>query len=212
MSMKKLPTVFCIILLIGVVNAFAQVSFQIVPGVKAGAITARTTEADLRRIYGSRNVLIEEVGIGEGETVPGAIIYPNDPTRRLEIVWKDAKGKKNPDYVQFSGEKSLWKITNGVTLGTSLKTLEKMNGRAFTLLGFEWDYAGTVTSWKGGKLARTFGKNRDIVTLLLNPPNYENSALQKDYEAVSGDVEFSSKHKSMQKINPVVYYVIVKLK
>ena len=210
---KNLSAVFCIVFSIAAADAFAQkISFQIVPGVKAGAITARTTEADLRRIYGSRNVLSEEVGIGEGETVPGAVIFPNDPQRRLEIVWKDAKRKRNPDYVQFFGSKSLWQVSPGITLGTTLKTLEKINGRGFSLLGFGWDYAGTVTSWKGGKLSRAFGKDSKLVTLLLSPEREIDKNLEKDYEAVIGDGEFSSKNKSMQRLNPEVYMVIVKLR
>lgn len=209
---KNLSAVFFIVFVIGVAGSFAQTSFQIVPGVKAGAITARTSEADLRRIYGSRNVLSEPVGIGEGETVPGAVIYPNDPQRRLEIVWKSGKEKKMVDYVQFSGRKSLWKISNGVTLGTRLKTLEKINGRGFSLYGFGWDYAGTVVSWKGGKLSRSFGNGGKLVTLLLSPENVISKTLEKDYEAMLGDGEFSSKHKSMQRLNPEVYMAIVKLR
>lgn len=208
---KNFAAVFCIIFVIAAGHAFAQVSFQIVPGVKAGAITARTSEADLRRIYGSRNVRYEDVGIGEGETVPGAVIYPNDPLKRLSIVWKNAKQKKNPDYVQFSGDKSLWKLTQGITLGTSLKTIERINGGRFTLLGFQWDYSGTVVSWNGGKLSRAFGNKSELVTVLLSP-KYNNKALEKDYDAVIGDGEFSSKHKSMQRINPQVYFIVVKLR
>ena len=208
-SIQKLAAGFCALIFIAAVDCAAQTSFQIVPGVKAGAITARTSEADLRKIYGSKNVQSGEIGIGEGETVPGAIIYPNDPLRRLGIAWKDTKMKRFPDFVQFSGDRSLWKISPGIGLGTSLKTLEKINGRGFTLLGFQWDYSGTVVSWKGGKLSRVFGKDSKFVTLMLNPPIY-NKALEKDLNAVVGDGEFASKNKSMQKINPRVYYVVVK--
>lgn len=209
---KKLAAGFCIVLFIAAGNAFAQkISFQIIPGVKAGAITARTSEADLRRIYGSRNVRYEDVGIGEGETVPGAMIFPNDPLRRLSIVWKNPKQKKNPEYVQFSGDKSLWQTTQGITLGTSLKTLERLNGGGFSLLGFQWDYSGTIVSWKGGRLSRTFGKESELITIRLSP-KYDNKALEKDYEAVIGDGEFSSKNKSMQRINPQVYFIVVNLR
>lgn len=191
------------------VDSFAQTSFEIIPGKKAGAITARTSEADLRKIYGRKNVRSGEVGLGEGETVPGTILFPNEPQKRLEIAWKNTKLKKNPDFIQFAGEKSLWKITPDIGLGTSLKTLEQINGKGFTLLGFQWDYSGTVVSWNGGKLSRRFGKNSELVTLRLNPQTYSKE-LEKDLNAVMGDGEFSSKNKSMQKIDPKVYFVIVK--
>jgi hypothetical protein len=209
-SVKKLAACLGICFLIAVTESFAQISFQIVPGKQAGAITARTSEADLRKIYGSQNVRSGEVVLGEGETVPGTIIYPNDPLKRLEIAWKNTKAKKSPDFVQFWGEKSLWKIAPGIGLGTSLKNLEQINGKGFVLFGFEWDYAGTVVSWSGGRLARRFGKNGELVTLRLNPQTFDNKALEKDLLAVAGDAEFSSKNKSMQKINPRIYSVIVK--
>lgn len=207
---KKLFACFCLCFFAVTLNASAQTSFQIVPGVKVGAITSRTSEADLRRIYGSRNVRSGEVGLGEGETVPGTILFPNDPRRRLEIAWKNTRAKKNPDFVQFSGEKSRWQIAPGIGLGTSLKILEQINGRGFKLLGFQWDYSGTVVSWNGGKLARRFGNDGGTVSLRLSPRSYENKALAKDLDAVMGDGEFSSKNKSMQKINPEVYFVVVK--
>ncbi len=206
---KKLSACICICICIAVTDSFAQTSFQIIPGVKAGAINARTSEADLRKIYGSKNVRSGEIGLGEGETVPGAIIYPNDPRKRLEIAWKNTKLRKFPEFVQFSGEKSAWKITPGISLGTSLKTLEQINGKSFVLLGFEWDYSGSVVSWNGGKLSRRFGNESEIVLLRLSPQTY-NKALEKDLNAVVGDGEFSSKNKSMQKINPQVYFIIVK--
>lgn len=211
-SIKKLAALFGICFFIAAADSFGQTSFQIVPGKQAGPITARTTEADLKKIYGGRNVKAGDVGLGEGETVPGTIIFPDDPQKRLEIVWKNAKTRKSPDYVQFAGEKSLWKISPGIGLGTSLKTLEQINGKGFVLLGFEWDYAGTVVSWSGGRLARRFGRNSDLVTLRLNPDTFDDKALDKHLTAVSGDDEFSSKNKSMQKINPKVYSAIVKLR
>jgi len=207
-SVKKLSACLCICFFIAVSNSFAQTSFQIIPGVKVGAINAQTSETDLKKIYGSKNVQSGEIGLGEGETVPGTIIYPNSPDKRLEIGWKDIKGKKFPDFVQFGGEKSLWKIAPGISIGTSLKTLEQINGKSFVLLGFEFDYSGTVVSWNGGKLARKFGNDGKFVTLRLMPVTYDKLS-QKYMDSVIGDGEFSSKNKSMQKLNPKVYSVIV---
>jgi hypothetical protein len=192
---------------IGITNLFAQTSYLIIPGGKTGAITRQTSEADLKRIYGIKNVVSGEVGLGEGETLPGTILFPNDSRKRLSIVWKDKKNKKNPDFVQFFGEKSFWKITNGIHLGTSLKELEKINGKSFELYGFEWDYSGTVTSWKKGKLAGQFGNEGQKVTLRLNPDYGKVS--EKVLRKVLGDGSFSSSHKSMQILNPKVDFIIV---
>jgi hypothetical protein len=206
---KNLAACFCICFFIAAGSASAQTSFQIVPGVKFGAITARTSEADLKKIYGSKNVKRGDVGLGEGETVPGTIVFPDDPRKRIEIAWKNERTRKSPDFIQFGDEKSLWKIASGIGIGTRLKTIERINGKSFVLLGFGWDYSGTVVSWNGGKLARSFGKDGKFVTLRLIPGSFGKS-LEKDYDATTGDGEFSSQNRSMQKLNPAVYHVIVK--
>jgi hypothetical protein len=205
-NVRKLERFFAclgICFIFGLTGAIAQ-TYTIVPGVRFGAITARTSEADLKRIYGRDNVRDVEVGLGEGETMPGTVVFPNDESKKIEIVWKDQKRKRSPDFIQFYGDRSVWKTSDGIGLGTSLKVLEKLNGRGFTLAGFQWDYSGTVLSWRGGKLARLFG---DKVTLRLNP-NYDKGP-EKDLNAVMGDGGFPSKHKSMQRLNPKVDFMAV---
>lgn len=192
---------------IGISNSFAQISYTIISNIKVGAITAKTTEADLKKIYGEKNVQSADVGLGEGETAPGTVIYPNDEKRKIEIVWKDQESKKFPDFVQLTGDKSLWKTKEGISLGTSLKRLEKINGKSFTLLGFDWDYGGTVYSWRKGKLAKPFGNQDHKVVVRLGYQNAEK--LGKYIDKVIGDIEFSSKNKAMQRINPTIYQIIV---
>ncbi len=47
------------------IHAENDADWLIVPGVKAGPITANTSEADLIKIYGKQNVKREEVTDGE---------------------------------------------------------------------------------------------------------------------------------------------------
>ncbi|MBX7174157.1 MAG: hypothetical protein K1X72_24505 [Pyrinomonadaceae bacterium] len=205
---NKLCVCLGICLVVGIINIAAQKSYTIVPGVKFGEITSRTSEADLKKIYGSKNVKRDEIGLGEGETMPGTVVFPNDEKKRFSIVWKNEKTRNSPDFIQFFGEKSPWKINNGVGIGTTLKELEKLNGKPFELAGFQWDYSGTVYSWKSGKLAKLFGNDGNKVSLMLNP-DYE-KAPAKDLDAMVGDGGFSSSHKSMQRLNPRVSYIIIK--
>lgn len=186
----------------------AQPSYQIVPRVRVGAITRTVSEAELRKIYGRRNVQSTRVSIGEGEYEPGTVIYPSDPTRRIEIIWKDARRKRYPSRIQLTGERSIWKTREGISLGTRLKELERINGKPFTLLGFSWDYEGTVISWEGGRLEREFGKDSRAVLLRLSPQTGQSVSVE-DEASVIGDNDFSSGNKVMQRINPKVYQLIV---
>ena len=79
-----------------------------------------------------------------------------------------------------------------------------MNGRPFTLLGFGWDYSGTVSSWRGGSLERLNRKGRVVVRLTPRP------GLEPGRE-LSGDQEILSTHPGMQRLDPAIYDLVVDL-
>lgn len=174
---------------------------------QSGSITGSTTRRDLVNRFGARNVRDGDVDVGEGETVPGTIVFPGDAIRAIDILWKDPKTKRSPDTLSIGGKASQWKTAHGITLGTSLKELEQINGKPFVLSGFGWDYSGTVYSWENGVLSKDLeGHGRVILRLDtdLVPPNLP----QPDYDHVSGDGSFSSSNPAMQKINPRVYEIL----
>jgi hypothetical protein len=182
----------------------SQDLWQIIPGTRVGAITAKTTLAGLERLYGKSNVREKKIDVGEGEQAPGAVVFPDDPARRLEIVWKE--GGKTPAAVRVRGTRSRWKTPQGITLGTSLKELEKLNGKPFRLYGFSWDYGGLVESWQKGKLAGLEAK----MSLILSQGE-KTGVSDQEYQKVLGDTPFSSGHPVMQKMNPRVTEVNIRL-
>jgi len=179
-------------------------AWHITPGGSVGVINSQMTEDSLINAWGKKNVTWGDAYVGEGMTVPGTILFANNPQRRLEIIWKDNERRRAPDQAQIDGEKSLWKTTRDITLGTSLKELERINGKPFVLSGFDTDYDGTVHSWRGGVLEREFCGNN--VVLRLAPAKTQHTAKQ-DFDAVLGDSEYSSDNPAMQRINPVVYEI-----
>jgi hypothetical protein len=178
---------------------------------RSGAITVTTTESDLQRIYGSQNVNNGEVYLGEGVVESGTVVFPNDPMKRIEVLWVDAE-KRVPKSVYVGGihnaghaDKTLWRTTYGITLGSTLLELERINRKPFQLAGFDFDYSGTVLSWNRGVLEGVFGSDgRKTVFLRLI---YSDPA-PPEHRAVQGDRSFSSGHPAMQKINPHVYQMI----
>jgi hypothetical protein len=111
-----------------------------------GAISVHTTREELVRLYGASNVVDQDVDVGEGEIEPETVLFPKDPERRIEILWKVQDQKTSPAFATIRGVASRWHGMRGISLGTSLKELEDLNGRPFSLSGFGWDYAGTVNS------------------------------------------------------------------
>jgi hypothetical protein len=162
------------------------------------------SEIDLQMGYGAQNVRRADIPIGEGETLPGSVIFPDDSTRRLEVLWHDRANHRYPAYAILRGEKSLWQLPHTVTLGTTLHELEEWNGRPFLLAGFGWDYAGVVLSWNGGALDSLLGQD---TKLYLTPPSSERP--DSLYAQAMGDRPFSSSSHPMRAMNPKVYRIQV---
>jgi hypothetical protein len=171
-----------------------------------GAIHGHTTREDLVRVYGKANVVDQDVEVGEGETQPGTVLFPKDPKRSIEILWKDPNKKTQPASAQIQGETSLWKAPHGISLGTSLKQLEQFNGRPFQLSGFGWDYSGTVLSWEKGSLAADLDGEHGRVVVRLDSSTA--NMTEEEQSQVMGDRDFSSRNPVMQKFNPRAYQVI----
>lgn len=176
--------------------------WQIVPG-RAGPVTRESSEAELRRRYGPSVVKSTRIDIGEGETAAGTVLYPADSLRRAEIVWQDSVHRRRPARLILRGERTLWKLDHGISLGTNLQELERLNGWPFTLAGFGWDYAGVITDWKGGAL------DSSLVGIKLyldpGPAQYESKA----YSQVLGDQDYDSSLPPMQQLNPHVGMIFV---
>lgn len=176
---------------------------------KSGTINANTTRRDLVLKFGIANVVDQDVDVGEGDTEPGTVVFPKDPKRQIEILWKNNEAKTEPKSAIVSRDASLWKAAHDISVGTSLKDLERINGRPFHLLGFQWDYSGTVMSWNGGVLEIDLhdANSKSRVILRLDPPaNLE--VPESDLSQVGGDQDFSSQNPIMQKINPRVYEIV----
>jgi hypothetical protein len=197
----------CIILLATVcaLGNSAQDPWIILLPPQNGAITSSTTRVDLVNRYGAVNVRDQDVDVGEGETEPGTVVFPRDPTLAIEILWRDPKTKRSPKFLTIRGKASRWKTAHGVSLGTTLMQLEQINGKSFVLSGFGWDYSGTVESWQSGALAKDLeGHGRVILRLDTEPT----SVTQQAYSELAGDRPFSSSNSAMQKLNPRIYEIV----
>ncbi len=106
-------------------------NWLIVASAEKGVVNLHTTRVDLVRSFGNANVVDKDVDVGEGETEPGTVVFPNDPERRIEILWKDPEKKNEPKSATISGSTSRWHATHSISLGTSLEQLQSINGFRF---------------------------------------------------------------------------------
>ena len=168
-----------------------------------GAISTSTTRQDLVTRYGDANVTDQEIDVGEGETESGTVLFADDKKRTITILWNDAEAKASPKFVILREKGSLWRTAHGVSIGTSLRELERINGRPFTLSGLGWDYEGTVMSWNDGALEKEFQHNGRVIVRLA-----PSAAGQVDLDKLAGDRPFSSANPIMQRVNPQIYEIM----
>ncbi|HEX2778150.1 MAG TPA: hypothetical protein VHM30_01550 [Gemmatimonadaceae bacterium] len=167
------------------------------------AIPSDATEAKLIARFGASNVRRDTIPLGEGEFVNGTVLFPDDDRRRLQITWRDTVARAVPATENVADSPSLWTVAPGIRMGTSLAELEALNGKPFTLLGFGWDYAGTVSSWEGGRLDSLIGPGRGRMRVIVRL--YPDSAYEALIGQVQGDHVFPSSHPAMRAMNPRVY-------
>lgn len=146
--MKKI-IVLLFLLLINSAFSQPQSDFVLEPCFGSDILNSQTSETDLIKIVGSKNVKRVERLYGEGtEKVIGSVFFKDSPSYFF-IKWKDTVNFKNPDWIEIHGDKSIWMLDNGVKIGMTLPELVKLNGKNFNFSGFDWDYGGYATFEKG---------------------------------------------------------------
>jgi hypothetical protein len=91
------------------------------------AFSADTTPAELVARYGSSNVRSDKIYIGEGEYENGTVLYSDEPKRRAEFLRREQEVKRAPRMIRITGTESQWQTSQGLTLGLTLRTVEKIN-------------------------------------------------------------------------------------
>ena len=134
------------------------------PGARLGPVTGMSSLENLRGALGPRSVSLELVLSDDGKSrVSGAVIYPTDSHKRIELAWADTVGKTRPRWARVRNAASWWHTPAGVRIGTTLVELEKLNGRAFTVQSFRaGERRSAVRSWNKGNLADELEKNARI--------------------------------------------------
>ena len=200
-------------LLLGPALAFAQnaADWVIVPGKRAGPIDAGASEAKLVELFGAGNAARDSFEVEPGVAMPATILFASDPTRHAVVLWRD-ETRAGPESVLIRGERSVWRTDKGITLGTPLATLRRINGKPLTLIGFGSDVGGTVLDNGGGaltELGTPVKGERSGRTLVLR---VEPDPAQRDspaYQQALGDVELSSESDAMRALNPRVFSLMV---
>lgn len=173
--------------------------------------TPTASAESLSARFGAANVKTAPVpwGGAEGGYDEGTVLFDDVPDARLEIYWRDSANKRGPEWVSVRGKKTRWRSPAGITIGTALEHVERLNGKPFRLLGFGSDVSGTVMSWSGGRL-ESESTAQCRIRMRVGPDwdrlDARGRALTNQ---LIGEREFSSGHPAMQALNPAVYELLL---
>jgi hypothetical protein len=100
-----------------------------------------------------------------------------------------------------------WRLQNGIAIGMTLKEMEKLNDRPFTLYFTDYDAGSGIASWKGGKLAD--GSSQNWRVLVEAEPSWELRISEMMKARNSDEIRFESNSADMQSSNPWVRSIYV---
>ncbi|MGH6952188.1 MAG: hypothetical protein ACREH4_15100, partial [Vitreimonas sp.] len=86
---------------------------------------ANASGASLTASHGAANVVEQTLPGVEGESYAATVLFPNDPARRLEIVWRDPAARTGAASVIAAGERSLWVGPHDLSIGDALAEIER---------------------------------------------------------------------------------------
>lgn len=144
-----------------------------------GNFTKDTTEATLKAAYGDKNVVFKTIDGPDGTQANATVVFPDDPARRVVVYWNDEKGRTKPAGFDIDAivkddpagpfGVSGWATEQGISPGsTTIADVQKINGKAFLVSGFNWDYGGNALGFEGGALDKP-GTGGCILSLTFVP-------------------------------------------
>lgn len=175
----------------------AQNNWLAIPNKSVGKITPDMTEKDIIEAYGSERVKRDSLHVGEGFYIQSTVVFPDTPNE-LRIAWEEGKNFEKINRIIVKQDKAEWQTPDGLKIGSTLQKVIDLNDTHFNFWGFDWDYAGSVSSWEGGNFD---GKGLGV---RLNYQVSFDDLDPKAVQAVVGDQEISSSEPALKDMQVVV--------
>ena len=169
----------------------------------SGVFAKDLTHLKLAIKYDSRNIAFGDVDGPDGSKIKASVLFPNDPRRRLEVLWNNEASRSDTSIIAING-KSQWVAPKGLKLGLPLAAVEKLNGKPFKVGAFGADGQASVLGWEGGALSSLPGGCKVGMRLAADskaPPDARN--------AVTGDKQFLSNDASLRAVKPSVAEILI---
>ena len=123
--------------------------------IAAARSRANSSHIRLAQVFGNDNVTFTDVDGPDNTKIQASVLFPRDPTRRLELLWNNPTSRSGTQVIAING-KSNWTAPRGVKLGAQLAAVEKLNGKPFKLTAFGAD-GSTAADWQEGQMLKLQG-------------------------------------------------------
>jgi hypothetical protein len=186
-------------------SAVAKASRSGKPNIVAcsGVFARDSSHAKLASAFQPRNVAFTQVDASSGGKVMASVLYGKDPKRRLEVWWSKLASRSDTHLIVINGQ-SDWIAPGELHLGLTLAELEKLNGKAFKLSGFDKDHVATLSDWNGGQLGALAGGCTVGISLRADP-----KAAATTLSTLPADRGFTSSDTALRAANPTVSEILV---
>jgi hypothetical protein len=169
----------------------------------SGVFAKDSTHLKLAIKYDSRNIVFGEVDGPDGSKIKASILFPNDPRRRIEVLWNNEGARSDTQIIAING-KSQWTAPKGLKLGMPLAAIEKLNGKPFKVSALGADGSAMVLGWEGGALSTLPGGCKVGLKLAA-----DSKAPADARSAVTGDKEFLSNDASLRAVKPSISEILI---
>jgi hypothetical protein len=167
-----------------------------------GVFAPNSSHQALESAFNAKNVTFTEVEGGpEGSKLMASVLFPNDPKRRLEVLWQNEDERTDTYRIVITGQ-STWSGPKGLRLGLPLAAVEKINGKPFKLQGFDQSSSSAAIDWQDGALASLPG-GCNIGVFFAADPKAPQSA-----RAEAAGEEFASSDAAIRALKPTVTEIL----
>jgi hypothetical protein len=171
----------------------------IIPGVKFGPITPKTTYPDLIKLLGANNLAdVRPPDATDTEREFGTRVNLG-PNWSMTVVWQD-KTKTKPFEIIDMG--SGWQIPGGLKIGMPMAALVKKLG-SFEMVGLGGPYGGVIPL-RHTLLQQHFGK----MIVQMTPVQGADQKFPQAYKALEGERLIPSTDPNWQVLGMTVKYII----
>jgi hypothetical protein len=167
-----------------------------------GAFARDSSHIRLAQIFGPDNVAYTEVEGPDNSKIMASVVFPRDPSRRLELLWNNDTSRSGTQVIVING-KSAWAAPRGVKLGTQLAAVEKLNGKPFKLTAFGAD-GSTAADWQGGTLLGLQGGCKIGMRFVADPKAPEDARSQ-----LASSQELTSSDPGVRAVRPTVAEILI---